>query len=60
MSDDFRIAYERARMRVGDRAWDMMASKARADAIYAELRALDASRIAEKARLQSCTSGGKQ
>jgi hypothetical protein len=46
MSDDFQIAYERARERVGEDIWLRMSSRDQVDAIYRELRALDAERAA--------------
>ena len=42
MPDDFQIAAERARQRLGEAAWNQMTTHERAGAIYAELRALDA------------------
>jgi hypothetical protein len=45
MSQDFYMAHERARSRVGDHAWSAMSQHDRATAIYKELRALDAERI---------------
>ena len=49
MSEDFHAASERARNHVGDRVWDAMSQHDRATAIYEELRALDAERVAQRA-----------
>ena len=40
--DDFQVAAERARQRVGNRVWDQMTTHEKAEAIYREMRALDA------------------
>jgi hypothetical protein len=45
MSDDFRIAVERARDRVGENVWRGMSLHDQADAIYQELRDIDAERF---------------
>jgi hypothetical protein len=44
MSDDFQIAAERARKRIGERIWNQLSIHDRATAIYEELRDLDAER----------------
>jgi hypothetical protein len=49
MSDDFQIAYERARRRIGEEAWDVLTTHEQATAIYEELRALDIERDRKKA-----------
>ena len=46
MPDDFQIAYERARKRIGEEIWDHTPPRVQAEAIYAELRAIDAERAA--------------
>jgi hypothetical protein len=46
MSDNFQIIVERARERVGEKAWEGMSVHERADAIYREMRAMDAEKIA--------------
>jgi hypothetical protein len=43
--DDIQIAYERARRLFGAMIWKLLTSHEQADAIYKELRALDAERI---------------
>jgi hypothetical protein len=48
MSEDFLQAYERARSQAGERAWNAMSQHDRADAIYRELRLLDAERNANR------------
>ena len=47
MSEDFQIAFERARKRVGCNAWKTIRPQDRTAAIYRELRALDAERLAQ-------------
>lgn len=47
MPDDFQIAAERARNRVGEHIWSTMSASMQAIAIYEELRALDLRRVAE-------------
>lgn len=54
--DDFQMAYRSARNRFGERAWHEIAPRERVAAIYEELRAIDAAREAENARL---TTGRK-
>jgi hypothetical protein len=48
MPDDFRIAVERARKRIGEHVWDALSSHEQTIEIYRELRALDAERVAER------------
>ena len=59
MSNDFKIAHERARLRAGDLVWTNMSAKGQSDAIYAELRALDQERAAsgETPESQEACSG---
>ena len=46
-SDDFQIATERARKSIGERNWEHAGLSERSNAIYAELRALDAERMSQ-------------
>jgi hypothetical protein len=55
--DDFRIAVERARKRIGERLWVTMSSHAQSTEIYRELRALDAERVAQQAARKPTNSG---
>ena len=57
MSDDFQIAVERARKRIGERLWDTMSSHAQTIEIYLELRALDTERVAQRGPREPTTSG---
>jgi hypothetical protein len=45
MSVDFQIAAKRAETRTGVIAWTMLGPRERADAIYEQLRVLDAERM---------------
>jgi hypothetical protein len=56
MPDDFQIAYERARARIGYEEWETLSPTQRNDEIYKEMRALDAERIASRC---PSVSGGK-
>lgn len=60
MSDDFQIAVERARERIGESIWTAMSSQARTIEIYRELRALDAQRVAQSTVRKSTDSGGDE
>jgi hypothetical protein len=42
MPDDFQVACKRAQDRVGERTWWQMTSHEQAEAIYREMRAMDA------------------
>jgi hypothetical protein len=44
MSEDFAIAVERARARIGERMWEALSLNLQSKALYEELRALDAER----------------
>ena len=44
MPDDFQIAAERARERAGEDTWNRFSIHERSDAIYQQLRAIDAER----------------
>jgi hypothetical protein len=57
VSDDFRIAVERARKRIGERRWMTLSLHAQSTEIYAELRALDSERVAQQAAPKAMTSG---
>jgi hypothetical protein len=57
-ADDFQAAYERARKRFGEEAWQQLSTHDQSDAIYEELRALDAERVEREAALRHPTSGG--
>jgi hypothetical protein len=55
--DDFQIAVERARKRIGERLWEAMSFRALIIEIYLELRALDAERVAQQAARKPTISG---
>jgi hypothetical protein len=59
MPDDFQIAAERARQRMGQRIWDTMSTHERATVIYRELGALDAERAALRRGQYPVSSGGE-
>jgi hypothetical protein len=48
MSADFQIAAERAQTLVGAAAWKLLSLHEQAEAIYEQLRLLDAARVARK------------
>ena len=48
MPDEFQVAYERAKRRIGEIAWSTMVPANRTDAIYTELRSLDLEILAER------------
>jgi hypothetical protein len=50
-SEDFRVAHERAVTRAGAPTWRLMSVRDQATAIYAELRALDAERLAQQQKM---------
>ena len=60
MSDDFGIAVERARKRIGERLWEAMSSRGQSIEIYQELRALDAERETQRTGRNPPTSGGDE
>jgi hypothetical protein len=45
MSSDFHIAVERAEALIGASTWNFLGTHQRADAIYQQLRVLDAERV---------------
>ncbi len=47
ISDDFQIAFERARETIGKGIWEQSSLTERTNAIYAELRAMDAERMGQ-------------
>jgi hypothetical protein len=49
VTDDVRIAAERARQKVGESLWKVLSTREQTDAIYRELRIVDAERIARQA-----------
>ena len=57
MPDDFQIAVERARKRIGEALWKSMSSRGQTIEIYVELRALDKERAAETKDGKPTTSG---
>lgn len=57
MPDDFTIAVERARERVGERLWTTMSTRAQSLEIYLELRALDVERAARSAAKPTAPGG---
>jgi hypothetical protein len=59
MSEDFRAAYERAVNCAGARAWRWMSVHDQATAIYAELRTLDAERVAQHHKTDPGQQGAK-
>jgi hypothetical protein len=58
MPSDFQIAHDRAVARASMRGWSNISPRDRVEAIFRELRALDAERAAEQAQ-QSSMSGGR-
>jgi hypothetical protein len=57
MPDDFQIAAERARTRIGEPLWQTMSFHAQTIEIYLELRALDTERAAQRGPQAPTTSG---
>jgi hypothetical protein len=57
MPDDFQIAAERARTRIGEHRWQTMSLHEQTIEIYLELRALDAERAAQRGPQEPTTSG---
>ncbi len=49
MPNDFQTAYQRANERIGESGWMKLSVTTQANMIYAELRTLDAERVAEQA-----------
>lgn len=49
MSVDFHLAAERAETRIGASAWALLGIQQRADAIYQQLKLLDAERTSQAA-----------
>jgi len=58
MPDDFQIAAQLARERVGELTWKTMSAHQQTIAIYEELRALDLERTARETAREPPTSGG--
>lgn len=58
MSDDFQLAVERARKRIGESLWNTLSSRAQTIEIYRELRALDAERVARGVGRKPTASDG--
>lgn len=56
--DDFQIAVERARERIGERVSEAVSSHEQTIEIYRESRALDAERTAQEAARNRTTTGG--
>jgi hypothetical protein len=59
MSDDFQVAAGRARDRYAEQIWNAMSFREQTIAIYEELRALDAERIAGQSPPGCTPTGGE-